>query len=686
MAPSGRNSAWESVGKSARESNKNGKATNLATPVEIRDFAADPTHYDNNENYYKTLIEQSTSDQMISAACIFSKGLPHDAFGRVFYQDLQRFLTELSSPTPTGFSDLLYRDGYARPSGGITSRKLESPFAAIHAPQKSALTALTLRTPPQLGSPELTLELAEIYCAALLRDVAFVNWATDPKVGTACAILTTLPAAQGIADQGQLFRGTTRGAQIGPYVSQFLLVGNTEKPSLGRRDSEVGPIAAQSAASQDSLNRAASFVPPPSERDAPLRADASESFAHSDGFIRYGPQAISQRIYGHLRGLDHMTEWATWRDVQNGSNRKDSFDRFEPISRFLASPRDLASYVHFAGRAQPFANAALILMGAEEPTDSGLPEGLHHPTRDGSATFGLSHLLALLGQAELIALRAVFEQKFQHHRRARPERTAASVALAWAGGAAQNSLGNEQAPVVDMMRPLADSGLLAQIGNHNRAMNAIWEVQYGDIDLGPLHTDRNALLPMAWPEGAPMHPGYGSAQGAVAGACATVLKAFFEVFAPAAPPGPDLQTLDAKAAFPANLFRSERTLTGSGAMLSAAQIADPNTGFTTLTAAPDSPVLTLQGELDKLADNIAFAGLFAGVNFRSDAHSALRLGERIAMEVLMEHLQSFNEPISLRFQTFDGAFALLRNQGPALMWTGTGHRPIPFDDWWAAAV
>jgi hypothetical protein len=36
------------------------------------------------------------------------------------------------------------------------------------------------------------------------------------------------------------------------------------------------------------------------------------------------------------------------------------------------------------------------------------------------------------------------------------------------------------------------------------------------------------LLPMAFPEGSPTHPAYGPGHGTVAGACVTVLKAFFD--------------------------------------------------------------------------------------------------------------------------------------------------------------
>ena len=37
-----------------------------------------------------------------------------------------------------------------------------------------------------------------------------------------------------------------------------------------------------------------------------------------------------------------------------------------------------------------------------------------------------------------------------------------------------------------------------------------------------------SLLPMAFQEGSPMHPSYGAGHATVAGACVTILKAFFD--------------------------------------------------------------------------------------------------------------------------------------------------------------
>ena len=46
--------------------------------------------------------------------------------------------------------------------------------------------------------------------------------------------------------------------------------------------------------------------------------------------------------------------------------------------------------------------------------------------------------------------------------------------------------------------------------------------------LGQYFNTANKLLPMAFPEGSPTHPAYGAGHATVAGACTTILKAWFD--------------------------------------------------------------------------------------------------------------------------------------------------------------
>jgi len=102
------------------------------------------------------------------------------------------------------------------------------------------------------------------------------------------------------------FRGSTVGAQQGPYLSQFMLIGTSSIAGGG--------------------GGAASY---------PRRA---AKFDLLDGYIPYGSLIIDQRAIGHKCRLDHMTEWSSWLDVQNGA-KLGGRDKFEQKKRFITTPR-----------------------------------------------------------------------------------------------------------------------------------------------------------------------------------------------------------------------------------------------------------------------------------------------------------------------------------------------------------
>src|SRR5438309_573252 len=93
----------------------------------------------------------------------------------------------------------------------------------------AACAAGAIGLSPLLGaSQERADEAVENYWMALLRDVPFTDYPTDPMVSHACSELSNLSAFTGPRINGQvtpqtLFRGFTAGDVIGPYISQFLL-------------------------------------------------------------------------------------------------------------------------------------------------------------------------------------------------------------------------------------------------------------------------------------------------------------------------------------------------------------------------------------------------------------------------------------------------------------------------------
>jgi hypothetical protein len=125
---------------------------------------------------------------------------------------------------------------------------------------------------------------------------------------------------------------------------------------------------------------------------------------------------------------------------------------------------------------------------------------------------------------------------------------------------------------------------------------------------------------MAFAEGSPIHPSYGAGHATVAGACATILKAFF----------PEDQCITSPVV--------------------------PNQAGTALVAytGADRIHLRVGGEIDKLASNISLGRNFAGMHWRSDHTESLRLGERVAISLLFDQRKTFNENYFFKFTRFNG--------------------------------
>lgn len=65
--------------------------------------------------------------------------------------------------------------------------------------------------------------------------------------------------------------------------------------------------------------------------------------------------------------------------------------------------------------------------------------------------------------------------------------------------------------------------------------------------------------------------------------------------------------------------------------------------------------LTVGGELNKIASNVALGRNIAGVHWRSDATESLKLGEAIAISVLADQKNCYNEQFEgFSLTKFDG--------------------------------
>ena len=127
------------------------------------------------------------------------------------------------------------------------------------------------------------------------------------------------------------------------------------------------------------------------------------------------------------------------------------------------------------------------------------------------------------------------------------------------------------------------------------------------------------LLPMVFPEGSPVHPSYTAGHATVAGACVTILKALFDENHVI--PNPVVPTPDGLELVPYH-----------------------------------GPALTVRGELNKLASNVATGRNIAGVHWRSDALESMLLGEKVAISILRDQKACYNERFDgFTFTKFDGS-------------------------------
>jgi len=300
--------------------------------------------------------------------------------------------------------------------------------------------------------------------------------------------------------------------------------------------------------------------------------------------IPFGSLSISQRQQTVRPGQDYATDYDTWLHVQNGGSA--GLTRLDPVPRHIRNPRDLARYVQVDALYEAYLNACLILLGMNAPLDPGNPY-IHSATQIGFGTFGGPHILSLVTEVATRALKAVWYQKWCVHRRMRPEEF---------GGRVHNHLTGAASYPID---PEIFGSQAVELVRR----------RFGSF-----------LLPQAYPDGCPTHPSYGAGHATVAGACVTILKAWF----------------DESHVIPDPVVPNEQ---GTALV--------PYRG-------PDADLITVGGELNKVAANVATGRNMAGIHWRSDYEASLVLGEAVALGVLEEQKATYNEHVSFTLTTFDG--------------------------------
>ncbi len=623
-------------------------------------------HYKKNDQGVKPVKLKGKPSYMMS----FTKGMPHD-FGTGLIKnpiDYQYFVRAIDSGDPRDFRDTPLgpdaESGNTRscsaPSKGWRSHKANTGAKDPHDPEKKTgvglrawesqsaglafelegpdAQAVTMPPHPKLGSDELTAEMGEVYCQALLRDVPF-NALSNGVVGLKAdasgisqtnllkCLATTKKDVKKYLDHTKnlaklkwfdaseeipklnvqeearrcmrtnptpatAFRGITTGDFVGPYLSQFLLVGNTG-----------------------------------------INGNDEERLAKK-GLITYGAISADQRVRTAIPGQNYMTTWDEWMDVQEAAAVGGLEDYIDPGSgsrRFIHTPRDLATYVHYDALYEAYLNACLIMLGMGVAFDPGIPfqEDDNRDHQQGFAHFGGPHILSLVTEVATRALKAVRFQKYNVHRRCRPEVMAARI--------------HKSDTLMHMAPELEDVTFDLK--------HILDQVATANTDADTTRPDDNYLLPMAFCEGSPMHPAYGAGHATVAGACITILKAFFDH-------GAHLNFVPEKEimAYDQKIFDEAGAKDIHSSNMAYVSVKDGKELEAIAVLDKDNKVahLTVEGELNKLASNISIGRNWAGVHYFTDYYESLLMGEEIAIGILEEQKLMFGENFSMTVPLFGG--------------------------------
>jgi hypothetical protein len=312
--------------------------------------------------------------------------------------------------------------------------------------------------------------------------------------------------------------------------------------------------------------------------------------------IPFGVEYVERRMKTVLPDTDHLTTYDNWLATQNGGLVESYAGQGDSERRYIRNSRDLATWVHMDVLFQAYFNACLILITPpnDDPTASGIGCTLNpgNPYLNNTNQIGFTTFGAPYIKGMMC------------------EVATRALKVTW----------HKKWQVHRRLRPEEWGGLVHNQRVHNRYPGVIEARQLNSPALDQVFSKFGTyLLPQAFPEGCPTHPSYTAGHATVAGACVTILKALFDerfvILNPVVPSGDGLSLLHYQG-----------------------------------------PPLTVGGELNKLASNIATGRNMAGVHWRSDARASLTEGEAIAISILRDQKACYNEVFhGFTFTKFDGS-------------------------------
>jgi len=307
----------------------------------------------------------------------YSKALQHNALGVPNSASWLSLKNALTSGKFSDFEKILV----GTPGGGPNSKN-NGPQSALAFDLEGLDSHATVVPPaPSVASAETAAEEVEHYWAALLRDVPFSEYPTNPLVAEAVTDMNKLSFLNSNLNAEypvpvtpeNLFRGQVAvgdGNVQGPYISQLLI-----QPTF------------------------------------------------------YGAQPLSQQFQTFLPvgggGADYMTSVSEYQLVQNGGSSGRTL-AVDPTYRYVRNGRDLTAFTHVDVLYQTYFTAFLVLSGLNAPMNPGNPY-IGSKTEKAFGTLGGPDAAATIGEMATRALKGVWFHKWVVNLRMRPEEYGALV-------------------------------------------------------------------------------------------------------------------------------------------------------------------------------------------------------------------------------------------------------------------
>ena len=538
----------------------------------------------------------------------FHKTLRHNDFGEVDAGQYEAFVEIAAHGS--------FEDVGTGPLTGAAQTPITPPKTAVARlvnPQAGRATDplgpdplhLEMQPAPRALSDSTAAEMTELLWMALLRDSPFETWSQPHALDHVLASLTDA-FGRGLADAAD--PGRLRLGIDLPGNAAGLDLRRQTLFRCGLKGEDKGPLVSQFLL-QD-FNYGAHLI---DQRVIPYKAHRDYLAAHADWLLA---QNTGYDRHGHDYGLcNSYAADLTYYEAPPAPGAL-------PDRVRIRNMRDLARFVNRDALHQAYFNAALQLLnwGDAVLPNAGNPYRSTYTRQGAFGTLGGPNLLALVSEVASRALKVVWRQKWLVHRRMRPEAYGGLMQMQKHGfNGATRAYG------------LPDWVLVTE------AMQAVENANGG-----------TCFLPIAYTAGSPVHPAYGAGHATVAGASVTILKAWFE--------DGSLMDAVAKAAQRGKDPAPPLRILQPGTNAAGGTLPD-YTG-------PDKAEMTIHGELNKLAANIAMGRSMGGVHWRSDNTRSLRLGERVATIMLRRLLPAYAErPLWLSYRNFDGDKVIIEGNG-----------------------